>query len=113
MKALTALASIVIISCFSCNSNGSTTEPIDSTLVPSYAKVPEPVNISYRIIAQHPKDTGAYTQGLEIYNGKLYESTGDYEYSSIRITDWKTGKVEQKQMMGREQILGEEINIFN
>jgi glutamine cyclotransferase len=94
----------------SCNNDKDTVT--DSTLVPTYANVPEPKNLSYTVIAQHPKDTGAYTQGLEIYKGKLYESTGDYENSSLRITDWKTGNVEDKHIMGSDKIFGEGITIF-
>ena len=45
-------------------------------------------------------------------NGKLYESTGDYINSSIRLTDLKTGRVIQKHMMGSKDIFGEGITIF-
>lgn len=112
MKLTAALVLIVIISCISCNNNDSATDT-DSTLVPTYSSIPAPQNLTYKIIAQHPKDTGAYTQGLEIHNGKLYESTGDFENSSLRITDWKTGNVEKKNMMGSDKIFGEGITIFN
>jgi glutaminyl-peptide cyclotransferase len=63
-------------------------------------------------VANYPHDTGAYTQGLQFYKGKLYEGTGDYENSSIRITDIKTGRVEKKHIMGSDKIFGEGINIF-
>ena len=68
--------------------------------------------IPYTIIAEYPHDTSAYTQGLEFYNGKLYEGTGDFQTSSLRITDYKTGKVEKKHMMGTDSIFGEGITIF-
>lgn len=64
-------------------------------------------------MSAYPHDTGAYTQGLEWYNGKLYESTGDYEKSSLRITDVKTGKVEFSHVMGSKEIFGEGMTIFN
>ena len=85
---------------------------VDTTIQPKYVGLPPPVNITYTILAQHPHDTSAYTQGLQIFNGKLYEGTGDYETSSLRITDWKTGNVEKKHMMGTDKIFGEGINIF-
>ena len=68
--------------------------------------------IAYTVMAQYPHDTSAYTQGLEFYNGKLYESTGDYNNSSLRITDYKTGKVERKHMVGKDSIFGEGITIL-
>jgi glutamine cyclotransferase len=87
--------------------NGSTDKPYDPELVP-----PKTPLIGYTILAQYPHDTSAYTQGLEFHNGKLYEGTGDYETSSLRITDARTGKVEKKHMMGTDSIFGEGITIF-
>ena len=77
------------------------------TVVP--AKTPI---ISYTIVAEYPHDTSAYTQGLEFHNGKLYEGTGDFKTSSLRIIDYKTGRVERKHVMGTDSIFGEGITIF-
>ena len=99
---------IVIISSASCNNNGSAER--DSNGMPT---IPVPINLSYTIVAQHPKDTSAYTQGLEIYQGKLYESTGDWGNSSLRIIDLKTGNVAKKHVMGTDKIFGEGITILN
>ena len=102
---------ILSVAClYSCNNDKDSGE--DSSLVPSHGNIPQPQNMAYSIIAQHPKDTGAYTQGLEIYKGKLYESTGDWQQSSLRITDWKTGVVEQKHNMGTDKIFGEGLTIL-
>jgi glutaminyl-peptide cyclotransferase len=38
-------------------------------------------------------DPGAYTQGLELHNGVLYESTGLYGQSSLRRVNPATGEV--------------------
>lgn len=38
-------------------------------------------------------DISAYTQGLFFYNNTLYESTGQYGESSLRVVDLKTGHV--------------------
>lgn len=69
--------------------------------------------LNYTVLERHPHDTGAYTQGLQWYKGKLFEGTGDYSRSSLRITDLKTGKVEKLHNMGSENIFGEGITIFN
>lgn len=97
---------LVIVSIAGCNNTGTTAD-IDPALVPKATP-----SIAYNILNVYPHDTSAYTQGLQLYNGKLYEGTGDYEFSSIRITDLKTGVVEKKHMMGSNKIFGEGINIF-
>ncbi len=47
--------------------------------------------ISYTIQRRLPHDTKAFTQGLLFANGLLYESTGRYGASSLRIIDPRTG----------------------
>jgi glutamine cyclotransferase len=41
-----------------------------------------------------PHDPAAYTQGLIWYEGKLYESTGQYGHSTLRRIEPATGEVE-------------------
>ncbi|MDP1564219.1 MAG: glutaminyl-peptide cyclotransferase [Pirellulaceae bacterium] len=52
-------------------------------------KVPE---WEYEIVAVHPHDPTAFTQGLHFYQGHLFESTGLEGKSSIRKVDIATGK---------------------
>jgi len=47
------------------------------------------------VVARFPHDPMAFTQGLVVFDGKLYESTGQYGHSSIRRVDLDTGAVEQ------------------
>ncbi len=108
MRYIPALIFLIIVN--SCNSNDGPVR--DPDIEPAYVGLPPPKNITYSILAQHPHDTSAYTQGLQLFNGRLYEGTGDYETSSLRITDWKTGVVEKKHLMGSSKIFGEGINIF-
>lgn len=51
------------------------------------------VSYSYRVIASHPHDPEAFTQGLLFADGKLYESTGGYGTSALRILDLASGRV--------------------
>ena len=96
-----------------CTGNQSQNEETTVVETPSTG-IPAPKNIDLNIIGIYPHDTSAYTQGLEIYNGKMYEGTGDFETSSLRIiSDIKTGKVDHKHMMGTNKIFGEGITIFN
>jgi len=67
---------------------------------------------TYKIVNTYPHDKGAYTQGLELYNGFLYEGTGRKGSSSIRKVELKTGKVLQQQDLDA-QYFGEGITIFN
>ncbi len=103
------LALFVIVFFAACN--GGDTAPDSSVADPSLQHKNAP-QLAYNILNVYPHDTSAYTQGLQLYNGKMYEGTGDYENSSLRITDYKTGKVEQKHLMGSKEIFGEGINIF-
>lgn len=106
MKYYLALVSIVFLA--ACNGGGDKTpDTIDTTL--QHKDAPK---IAYNIVNIYPHDTSAYTQGLQLYNGKLYEGTGDYEKSALRITDLKTGKEEKKHSIGSDKIFGEGITIF-
>tara|TARA_Y100001001_G_scaffold52503_1_gene48708 strand:+ start:697 stop:1515 length:819 start_codon:yes stop_codon:yes gene_type:complete len=46
-----------------------------------------------RVVATHPHDPDAFTQGLELVDGVLYETTGLYAASGIREVDLATGRV--------------------
>lgn len=67
---------------------------------------------SFKIINEYPHDTGAYTQGLEFYNGFLYETTGRKGESTLRKVELKTGKVLQKIDLDKNYF-GEGMTIFN
>lgn len=80
----------------------------------------EPKLLSYTIVNTYPHDTAAYTQGLEFYRDTLYEGTGNGAgnstgirgVSSLRKTDYKTGKVLKKVELPVE-IFGEGITVLN
>ncbi len=54
---------------------------------------PPPVRYGYRIVAEYPHDTSAYTQGLIWHDGAFYESTGERGRSRLRRVDLATGNV--------------------
>lgn len=66
---------------------------------------------TFKVINSYPHDKNAYTQGLEIHNGYLYESTGQYGTSSLRKVELKTGKVLQQIDLDK-QYFGEGITKF-
>ncbi|WP_291844361.1 glutaminyl-peptide cyclotransferase [Maricaulis sp.] len=47
------------------------------------------------VVARYPHDANAFTQGLFIHDGELFESTGRVGQSSLRRVDLETGLVEQ------------------
>jgi glutaminyl-peptide cyclotransferase len=49
------------------------------------------------VVAAYPHDPAAFTQGLAIEAGRLYESTGQYGASSLRRVDLATGRVEKQR----------------
>jgi len=50
-----------------------------------------------RVVAEHPHDPEAFTQGLELVNGLLVEGTGLYGSSTLRVVDRASGKVLRSQ----------------
>ena len=58
------------------------------------APVPEPIVVEVAVaVARYPHDPRAFTEGLFIDAGQLFESTGEVGRSSVRQVDLKTGKV--------------------
>jgi len=45
------------------------------------------------IVATYPHDTDAFTQGLLMHEGRLFESTGRYGKSTLRETTLTSGTV--------------------
>jgi glutamine cyclotransferase len=52
---------------------------------------------TYQVVHAYPHDQQAYTQGLIYLEGHLYESTGLYGHSSLRMEDLETGHILQYQ----------------
>lgn len=52
--------------------------------------------LQIRVVKSFPHDPNAFTQGLEIEGGKLYESTGREGFSSVRHVDLESGEVTLK-----------------
>jgi glutamine cyclotransferase len=76
-----------------------------------------PPLISFSIINSYPHDTASFTQGLTIYKGQLYESTGSpantpNNGSWVGLVDLVTGKIQKKVQIPKE-LFGEGITIFN
>ena len=56
-----------------------------------------PATVRPTVVRSLPHDPGAFTEGLFILDGKLYESTGIVGSSDIREVDLETGAVKRKR----------------
>lgn len=84
----------------------------DSTRIEIVSSVAEPKVLTYAVVNTYPHDIQAYTQGLEFHDGVLYEGTGQYGESTLRKTDFKTGKVDVKIDLD-QRFFGEGITFLN
>ncbi|MEM1002034.1 MAG: glutaminyl-peptide cyclotransferase, partial [Bacteroidota bacterium] len=85
------------------------------TVIDGFVKVlnnKEPEIYTYEIVNTYPHDITSYTQGLEFYNGELYESTGQYNESKLRKVDYATGEV-LKNVNLSNGFFGEGLTILN
>ena len=63
-----------------------------------------------QIVAQYPHDIWAFSEGLLLHNGEIFESTGAQGYSSLRRVHFETGLVTQAIRMG-DQDFGEGLAV--
>jgi glutamine cyclotransferase len=71
----------------------------------------KPVNYTYEVIKLYPHDSNAFTQGLVIDKGVLYEGTGLNGESTLRRVDLETGEVTQIYSLP-SYLFGEGITVF-
>ncbi len=86
---LVIIAALLVFSC----DNATANRPSVITCKPASSNAPK---CSFDIVKAYRHDKNAFTQGLFFHNGFLYESTGQYGYSSLRKVEVETGKVLKK-----------------
>ena len=102
---------ILLFGFFSCDNSSS--PDIDTSLpMPAVNNIPAAVPIMFKIEGVYPHDPKAFTQGLEFYKGKLYEGTGEWGTSNLRIVDIKSGAIEKNYLIPDSSVFGEGITIF-
>ena len=57
--------------------------------------------LGYRVVASYPHDSTAFTQGLLVQGDRLFESTGGYGESTVRVTDLASGRVLRQRSLAR------------
>lgn len=73
--------------------------------------------INYALKKVLPHDTNSFTEGLFLYDGKLFESTGSPEdlpqtKSVFGILDTSSGRIETKAILDKKLFFGEGITIL-
>jgi glutaminyl-peptide cyclotransferase len=90
---------------------GRSAEP-DAVSSAIAARAPQDIPVfGVEVIKSYPHDPHAFTQGLEYYDGYLYESTGRGGQSTLRRTILETGVVLKKLSLP-PQYFGEGLTIF-
>lgn len=64
------------------------------------------------VIATHPHDPNAFTQGLEIHAGQLLESTGLYGESDRRVVEIGSGEIQRIEPIDAE-LFGEGLTVVD
>lgn len=85
----------LLVACGAASPKQVATEPPVAAVAPAKVR-------TARVVTTYPHDPTAYTQGLLVVGGTMYESTGEYGRSTLRQVDMKTGKVvRQVSLEGR------------
>lgn len=98
LPALLAIAVAAVLAVFALSRSGSgLAVQRDVVLEPPAPQTSAPVSGSQRlgleVLSTRPHDTSAFTQGLLLYDGLLYESTGLVGSSTVREVNPATGEV--------------------
>jgi glutamine cyclotransferase len=71
-----------------------------------------PSTEGFTVVAVYPHDAAAFTQGLVVHDGELYEGTGLYGASTVRRVDLATGRPEKQRALNM-RYFGEGIAILD
>jgi glutamine cyclotransferase len=70
-----------------------------------------PDHLGYKILSVRSHDGDAYTQGLQLKDGRLFESTGLYGESTVRELEPATGKILRKRPLAKT-VFGEGLTVI-
>lgn len=110
MKQIKLLCAILVVLTAACdNEEKEVTD--DKPVKPAIAQ------IAYQCTQNFPHDTNAFTEGLLIHDGKLFESTGAtaellFTRSLFGVVDTHSGKIAVRAEIDRDKYFGEGICFF-
>jgi glutamine cyclotransferase len=119
MRALILFLSFVALGCAACSSTSSgngNSRPVNAAANNTKQTPAQPVVYNYEVVNNYKHQEDAFTEGLQFYNGFLYESTGGYKKkdpfsSSVRKVELQSGKVLDKTDLA-EEYFGEGLTIM-
>lgn len=95
--ALAVLAAATVLGLSFCSpGKGASTPRPAATPEPAAPVRKGPERLKIKVVSTRPHDPSAYTQGLLLHEGSLYESAGLYGVSSLRQVDPATGEVRRR-----------------
>jgi glutaminyl-peptide cyclotransferase len=106
MVACAPPAPAVLVKPFVSNLAPSPTPPVSGLGLPAAP------NLTFRVVNTYPHDRAAYTEGLVVDGGAVYEGTGLNGQSTLRQVDLESGKVLQSAALG-PQHFGEGVTTWN
>ena len=80
-----ATAAAVLVLLTGCTGTASSESPPERTALSG--------PLTVEVLNTYPHDMNAFTQGLELRDGWLYESTGQYGTSDVRKVNYESGEV--------------------
>src|SRR2546427_6084783 len=81
---VTAMLTLLFAACAGTHSGDGTADEPNKARREAGDAIPV---LSIKVLKAYPHDPDAFTQGLEYFDGFLYESTGEVGHSSVRKTD--------------------------
>ncbi|MFT3911349.1 MAG: glutaminyl-peptide cyclotransferase [Ferruginibacter sp.] len=112
MKYIITLSFIVLLAACNPDSKQNDDNNANDTTPPAPATgIPAPKPIGYTVLSEFPHDTSSFTEGLELHNGRLYESSGEYTRSSLWYCDPRLGVALEKHKL-EDRLFGEGITIL-
>lgn len=108
-------AAIILIAAYACNQDQPAQKPVEAPTEAAPVKTTPVIN--YTVVKKYPHDVNAFTEGFLFNDGKLYESTGHYEYlaqtrSAFGIVNLETGAIDIKAELDKNIYFGEGIVIL-
>ena len=102
---LLSCAALAVLSACPGDAGGGAKDP------PPAVVAPDPRVARFTVVKSWPHDPGAFTQGLEFENGRLYEGTGTEGKSTLREVALETGDVIRMATLPSD-VFGEGITIL-
>ncbi len=115
---LVVLISVVLTAACSPSARAVTLKPTASSPVPSptppvsVLSLPAVPTLTVKVVNTYPHDRAAFTEGLVIDGGVLYEGTGLNGQSSLRRVDLESGRVQHSAPLD-PQYFGEGITVWD